>query len=51
MKVLKYSITEKVIIKKYRDVEIIFSVNKNIKKIKRQYFLKAHSHLLKLLKK
>ena len=52
MKVLKYSIIAKLIIKKdKRDVEIIFLVIKNIKKIKRQYFLKAHSHLLKLLKK
>ena len=51
MKVLKYSIIAKLIIKKHkRDVEITFSVIKNIKKIKRQYFLKAHFHLLKLLK-
>ena len=40
MKVLKYSIIAKLIIKKHkRDVEIIFSVIRNIKKIKR-YFLK-----------
>ena len=40
MKVLKYSITTKLIIKKHkRDVEIFFSVIKKIKKIKRQYFL------------
>ena len=46
MKVLKYSIIAKLIIKKHkRDVEINFSVIKNIKKIKRQYFLKAHPHL------
>ena len=39
-KVLKYSIIAKLIIKKHkRDVEIIFSVIRNIKKIKR-YFLK-----------
>ena len=51
MKVLKYSIIAKLIIKKHkRDVEIIFPVIKNIKKVKRQYFLKAYSHLLKLLK-
>ena len=38
--VLKYSIIAKLIIKKHkRDVEIIFSVIRNIKKIKR-YFLK-----------
>ena len=47
MKVLNYSIIAKLIIKKHkRDAEIIFSVIKNIKKIKRQYFLKAHYHLL-----
>ena len=52
MKVLKYSIIAKLIIKKHkRDVEIIFPVIKNIKKVKRQYFLKAYSHLLKILKK
>ena len=52
MKVLKYSIIAKLTIKKdKRDVEIIYLVIENIKKIKRQYFLKAHSHLLKLLKK
>ena len=40
MEVLKYSIIAKLIIKKHkRDVEIIFSVIINIKKIKR-YFLK-----------
>ena len=51
MKVLKYSIIAKLMIKKHkRDAEIIFSVIKNIYKVKRQYFLKAHSHLLKLLK-
>ena len=39
-KVLKYSIIAKLIIKKHKgDVEIIFSVIRNIKKIKR-YFLK-----------
>ena len=43
MEVLKYSIIAKFIIKKHkRDVEIIFSVIKNVKKIKRQYFLKVH---------
>ena len=52
MKVLQYDIIAKLIIKKRkREVEIIFSVIKNIKKIKAQYFLKAHFHLLKLLKK
>ena len=52
MKVLKYSIIGKVIIKKdKRDVEIIFLMIKNIKKMRRRYFLKAHSHLLKFLKK
>ena len=39
MKVLKYSIIAKLIIKKNkRDVEIIFAVIKKIKKVKRQYF-------------
>ena len=42
----------KVLIKKYkRDVEIIFSGIKNIKKIKTKYLLKAYFHLLKLRKK
>ena len=30
---------------------IIFHVIKKIKKVKKQYFLKAHSHLLKIVKK
>ena len=52
MKVLKYSITAKLIIKKHmRDVEIFFSVTKNIKKIKIKCFLNAIFHLLKFLKK
>ena len=52
MKVLKYSIIAKLIIKKHkRGADIIFPVIKNIKKVKRQYFLKAYSHLLKILKK
>ena len=39
MKVLKYSIIAKLIIKKNkRDVDIIFPVIKKIKKVKRQYF-------------
>ena len=52
MKVLKDNIIVKLVIKKHKkDAEMIFSVIKNIKKIKRQYFLKAHHHSLKLLKK
>ena len=53
MKVLKDNIIVKLVIKKKhkKDPEMIFSVIKNIKKIKRQYFLKAHHHSLKLLKK
>ena len=42
MKILKYSI----IAKHKRDVKIIFSLVKNIKEIKRQYFLKAHPHFV-----
>ena len=38
MKVLKYDIIAKLIIKKHkRDVEIIFEVIRNIKKIKRHF--------------
>ena len=52
MKVLEYSIIAKLIIRKHkRNVEIIFPVIKKLKNIKRQYFLNAHSQLLKLLKK
>ena len=52
MKVLKDNIIVKLVTKKHKkDPEMIFSVIKNIKKIKRQYFLKAHHHSLKLLKK
>ena len=39
MKVLKYSITAKLINKKHkRDVKIIFPMIKKIKKVKKQYF-------------
>ena len=42
MEVLKYSIIAKFIIKKHkRDVEIIFSVIKNVKKIKKTIFFKG----------
>ena len=52
MKVLKYDIITELIIEIYKkDVVIVFSMTKNTKKITRQDFLKAYSHLLKLLGK
>ena len=48
MKVLKYSIIAKLIIKKHkRDVEIIFLVIKNIKKSKKAIFFKGTFTLIK----
>ena len=48
MKVLKYSIIAKLINKKHkRDVEIIFSVIKNIKKKKKVIFLKGTFAVIK----
>ena len=52
MKVLKYSITTKLIIKKHkRDVEIFFSVIKNIKKIKKTIFFIGPFPLIKVFQK
>ena len=52
MWLLKYGSIKNLIVEKHkRDIKITFSVIKNIKKIKRRDFLKAHLHLLKLLKK
>ena len=47
-KIFEHSIAAKFLIKKYKRREDIFSLIKNIKKIK---ILNAHFHLLKLLKK